>query len=176
VETKLRILAGHIVTESKLSKTAKLQMLEFIKVATDAQVKALLLDGRIVSLDDQAEEIVNARFEASSTGNRAKALARTYGTLAAATTGYTTIPWAIYRKIRSMHDACTKKCGTFQLNTVRRQLCMAKCNLPRRKAELLAAKKTKNPKEIAKKTKAVAKAQKKLAGIQNAIKSSGAEE
>jgi len=67
MSNKLRILAGSIVVESTISKEAKLQMLNFIQnEATDVQIKALLLDGEIVSLDEQAEEIVNARFKNSN--------------------------------------------------------------------------------------------------------------
>ena len=63
---QLRILAGEMVVGSKLSKAAKLQMINFIqKEATDAQVKVLLMDGEIVQLDKQAEEIVNDRFDDS---------------------------------------------------------------------------------------------------------------
>lgn len=177
MDTQLRILAGSIVTESKLSKPAKLQLLQFIqKEATVAQIKVLLMDGEIINLDKQAEEIVSARFEASGAGDRVKALARTTGSIGIAQGIYTTIPWAIYRKIKSISDACTKKCGTFQLNTIRRQLCMAKCNLPRRKAELAAAQKTKNKVEISKKLRGVAKAEAKLKGILNAMKSAGSEQ
>jgi hypothetical protein len=64
MDKELRVFAGQIVVESKMSKAAKLQMLNFIKEeATDAQIKALLMDGKIVKLDEQAEEIVNDRFE-----------------------------------------------------------------------------------------------------------------
>jgi hypothetical protein len=61
---ELRLIAAAFVTESKMTKAAKLQMLNFIKEqASDAQIKALLMDGKIVNLDEQAEEIVNERFE-----------------------------------------------------------------------------------------------------------------
>ena len=62
---KLKILAGNIVTGSKMSKSAKLQLLNWLQnEATEVQIKALLLDGEmIIDLDEQAEEIVNARFE-----------------------------------------------------------------------------------------------------------------
>jgi len=64
MDKKLRIFAGKVVVESKLSKSAKLQLLNFIQnEATDSQVKALLMDGEITGLDKQAEEIVNVRFE-----------------------------------------------------------------------------------------------------------------
>jgi len=67
MDKQLRIMAGAIVMESKLSKVAKLQMLNFIrKEATIPQIKVLLMDGEIVTLDEQAEEIVNARFKQSN--------------------------------------------------------------------------------------------------------------
>ena len=63
MDKQLRLLAGMIVVESKMSKQSKIQLLNFIKEeASDAQVKALLMDGKIVQLDEQAEEIVNDRF------------------------------------------------------------------------------------------------------------------
>jgi hypothetical protein len=61
---ELKLLAGEIVVESKLTKSAKLQLLNWLKTeASEGQVKAFLLDGGIVKLDKQSEEIVNARFE-----------------------------------------------------------------------------------------------------------------
>lgn len=64
MDKQLRLMAGKIIVESKLSKAAKHQLLNFIKEeASDAQVKALLMDGKIVQLDEQAEAIVNDRFE-----------------------------------------------------------------------------------------------------------------
>ena len=62
---ELKITAGTFVVESKLSPQAKLQLLQFIQhEASDAQLKALMLDGKVVKLDEQAEAIVNDRFAA----------------------------------------------------------------------------------------------------------------
>ena len=69
MDKQLRIIAGRIVVETKLSKSAKMQLLNFVKEqASDAQVKALLMDGKIVKLDEQAEKIVNDRFPLSEAG------------------------------------------------------------------------------------------------------------
>jgi len=69
MDKQLRIITGRIVIETKLSKLAKLQLLNFIKEeATDSQVKALLMDGKIVKLDEQSENIVNDRFPLSEIG------------------------------------------------------------------------------------------------------------
>jgi len=66
MDKTLRLHAAFYVMESELSKAAKIQMLNFIKEdASDAQIKALMMDGGIVHLDEQAEEIVNDRFAVS---------------------------------------------------------------------------------------------------------------
>ena len=71
MDKQLRIIAGQIVVESKILKSIKLKMLKFIqKEATDAQIKVLFLDGKIVKLDEQAEKIVNDRFEVSEVCGR----------------------------------------------------------------------------------------------------------
>jgi len=70
----LKILAGDIVTGSEMSKSAKLQLLNWLQnEATEVQIKALLLDGKmVIDLDEQAEEIVNSRFELSETDGQLK--------------------------------------------------------------------------------------------------------
>jgi len=65
MDKHFRMVAGTIVTNSKLNKESKLQLLNFIQnEATDVQIKALLLDGEILSdIDEQTEELINKRFE-----------------------------------------------------------------------------------------------------------------
>lgn len=71
MDKRFRLVAAKFVVESNLSKVAKQQMLKFIKKeATDSQIKALLMDGKIVKLDEQSEKIVNDRFENHSMNNK----------------------------------------------------------------------------------------------------------
>ncbi len=64
--TDLKIAAGSIITESKMSKATKLQLLNFVQnEATDHQIMALMLDGKVVKLDEQAEQVVEDRFKVS---------------------------------------------------------------------------------------------------------------
>ena len=65
MDTKeLKLLTGHIVTESNLTRDSKLQLLNFIqKEANNHQLMALLMDGEIVKLDEQSKEIVEDRFK-----------------------------------------------------------------------------------------------------------------
>lgn len=64
MDKQLRIIAGAIVTGSRLNKETKLQFLNFIqKEATETQIKALLLDGKVITnIDEQTEQIINDRF------------------------------------------------------------------------------------------------------------------
>ena len=70
----LKILTGSVITKSKLSKAARLQLLNFVQnEATDHQIMVLLLDGKIVILDEQAEQIVEDRFKVyKETRNKTK--------------------------------------------------------------------------------------------------------
>jgi hypothetical protein len=209
-----RILAGVIVVESELSKQAKLQLLKFLQYeATPSQVKAFILDGEIVHLDEQAAEIINDRFAVSEAGGRVAQMRKSYfGTVPASAAGGAisggigggiaggmagavaagkagailgaaggaaggALPmvgaaalWALYRVIRSRFDKCTKRCGTLEMNTARRQFCMAKCKVSKLQEELKAAVKSKNAKEINKKKSALAKAQKTFANYQKSFK------
>jgi len=37
--------------------------------------------------------------------------------------------WGLYRALLATFGKCTKGCGTFKINTPKRQLCLAKCKL-----------------------------------------------
>ena len=147
MDKQLHLIAGQIVVESTLTNPAKLQFLNWIqKEATEAQVKAFLLDGCITNLDDQAEEIVNARFEA---GGRVAKLRKTAARTAGAVGGVNPL-WAAYRKIRSTFNSCTRRCGTYEINSSRRQHCMIKCKVEKIQSQFNAAKTAGNEKEALK--------------------------
>lgn len=153
MKPNLKLICTDIVMESTLNSLSKIQLLKYIRYeANEVQLKAFLLDGKIVKLDEQAMEIVNERFEISEypellEGSELrtirKSLATRVGTLV-----YLGVPWAIYRKIRSVYDGCTKKCGTLELNTKRRQYCMAKCKVEKLKKELASSKDPKGKQEL----------------------------
>ncbi len=60
----LKLEAGQYVVDSNISKLAKVQLLNFIKEAEEEQLMALMLDDEIVTLDEQAKEIIRDRFDA----------------------------------------------------------------------------------------------------------------
>ena len=148
IDKQLRLLSCEIIVESDMSKSSKIHLLNFIKEdETDAQIKALLMDGKIVKLDEQAEEIVNDRFEISEAGGRVAKLRKSVMSVVAVTSLYG-IPYLIYRTIRSSFDHCTERCGTYELNTSRRQHCMLKCKVDKYEKMVKSAKqKDLTPKE-----------------------------
>ena len=172
MDKQLRLIAGTIVVESKLSSSAKLQLLNFIKEeASDAQIKALLMDGEIQNLDEQAEQIVEQRWELSEVGGK---IAQTRKSLFSRMGAPLKVPpvaaiWALYRVIRGQFDVCTKRCGTFELNTARRQHCLAKCKVVKAQAELNAVMKSKNPKQIQSKRASLEKANERLRRYQQSF-------
>jgi hypothetical protein len=169
----LKLLAGFMVYESKISKAAKLQLLNFISEASEPQVKSFILDGKITSLDRQAEKVVNERFIVSEAGGRVAKLRKTYMGMVGAS--FTPL-WAAYRKIRSLYDVCTKKCGTFEYNTSRRQHCMIKCKVAKYQGNLAAAKKLDKKDDITKWTAKLAKAEAELHKSIQSFSKRGAEQ
>ena len=150
MDKQLRIIAGEIVVESKLSTSVKVHMLQFIqKEATDAQIKVLFMDGKIVKLDEQAEQVVNDRFDVSETGGRVAKLRKSYMGNAGSIGGLNPY-WLAYRTVRSQFDKCTKSCGSYEINTSRRQHCMILCKLKKAQGEVSAAQKSGDAKKIAK--------------------------
>jgi len=79
-------------------------------------------------------------MKSKAVGPMSKAAA--YGLGAAAGVAGSALAVAGYREIRSWFDSCTKTCGTFAVNTPKRQLCMLKCKqaAQQKKADLLQKK------------------------------------
>lgn len=127
---ELRLLAAEIIVSSRLSKSSKLQLLNFVKEdASDAQVKALLLDGEVVYLDKEAEKIVNARFEQSSL-NEAGSIA---GTIASWTPLFKK-----WRDLAAIYSDAHVLCGKYKVSNDR-DACLAKAriNFAKKKIEVL---------------------------------------
>jgi len=171
MDKQLRIIAGAIVTESKLSKGAKTQLLNFIQnEATDVQVKALLLDGRIISeVDSQTEEIINARFKNSRLNE---------GTLKSILGIVLLTPggWIMWRGLKAALSEKQRRCGVLGIGA-KRDACLlaAQAEISKRTIKVLqdAAKncgaskdpakcKAKIAEEIKKNQMKIAKAQQKL--------------
>jgi len=130
----LKIIAGSVVVESKLSKPAKLQMITWLEEeATEAQLKAFLLDGSIAQLDEQAEQIVNDRFETHRLNEGGW---KTIGGMLLTNPIY----WAAYRAIRAAFDAKSKKCGVFGIGR-KRDVCLWKLKAEQARKEAAIFKK-----------------------------------
>jgi len=187
MDKHLRFVAGAIVSESQLTKTSKLQLLNFIEEeASDAQIKALIMDGRIVELDEQAEEIVNDRFKLYEVkvdkkyrefeGGISKFIK--YGIIAILGLPFSVIlPLAFFWFYRHITDKCVKGCGGVSATKDCYNVCYlnaAKKVLQRINTELANANKIPDEK---KKAKAIKKLQsekrkwtEKVQNYQNRIK------
>jgi len=65
-KSDLQLVSGIIVTESKLNKESKLSLLNFIQhEASIHQLMALLLDGKVASLNESSKQIIEDRFKSS---------------------------------------------------------------------------------------------------------------
>lgn len=118
-KTYLQLTAGRIVVESKLSKPAKLQLLNWVQSeATTFQIKAFLMDGKIVQLDEHAEQIVEDRFEQHPLNEGGwKTVAGMLLT--------SPIHWAAYRGIRAIFDKKSARCGVLAIGR-KRDVCLWK--------------------------------------------------
>jgi len=120
---ELKLAASQLVFDSKMSAKAKMQIFNWLKEANEPEIKAFLLDGKIVQLDEQATDVVNDRFKASTLMQELESgTAKTIlGIVLAGPIG-----WAIYRWAKGELNACSKKCGTFAIGHDR-NVCMKKC-------------------------------------------------
>lgn len=62
----LKILSGAMIWESTLPKSAKIQLIRFVKEANEIQLKAFVLDGEIIpnsKLDKMSVEVIGERFD-----------------------------------------------------------------------------------------------------------------
>ena len=64
LKTMLQMICGQGIINSGLSKQAKGHVLEYVhNEASTPQLKLLILDGRIDSLDEDSKQIINNRFK-----------------------------------------------------------------------------------------------------------------
>ena len=120
MSNNLKIKAGHIISKTKLTKETKLQLLNFIQnEATDPQIKCLLMDGEIVQLDEQAEEIVNDRFK-----NHKLIQEGVLGSILGMAI-FSPPVWAMYRMIRASLDKKKAQCGVLGVGLARK-ICIVK--------------------------------------------------
>lgn len=127
MDKQIRLTAASVIVSSKLSKPTKLQLLNFVKEeATLAQVKALLLDGEIVTLDEEAEKIVNERFKTHPFNSEGGCLAEA-GTVLGVL-GVLTGVLPFWRALASTFSDAQRQCGVIKISKDR-DACLAKARL-----------------------------------------------
>ena len=165
----LQIIAGQIVVESKLDKFSKLKILNFIQnEASTVQIKAILLDGKIVHIPKNREKEINDRFEVNEQIGRIK-----QAVSSAQSGGGLNIFWLAYRRARAMFDKCTIRCGTTEINTMTRQHCLKKCKMDRAREDMNVARREGKPKKVEAARKRYEKAKKKYEKSRQKLQASG---
>ena len=133
----LKLFAGQIITKSKLTKESKLQLLKFIQYeATDSQIKAFLMDGKITKLNEEAEVIVNERFEIHKTKQLiSEVLSPTEmndligGIIElVGLAGLSAAAWTAFRTFRTTIKRKRRVCGTYGVGLARKA-CLLKLKI-----------------------------------------------
>lgn len=141
MDKQLRIIAGVIVTASKLNKESKLQLLNFIqKEATDIQIKALLLDGKILTkIDEQTKEIIEDRFKVSevssysSFGQVIIKLSQGEANIA----GIAAAAAIVYAAVKlQMKIATSKECKNYKFGSPQWKVCEQKVRIMKNKKQV----------------------------------------
>ena len=127
---ELKTITGYYIYDSNNTTENKLKLLNFVKEASEHQIKHLLTYGNMISkekVDKLTLEKVwpKVKTYASHIGMTAADYALKYGLRSIPIPFAGIATWAAYRQIRSWFDKCTKPCGKFEINSIRRQVCKA---------------------------------------------------
>jgi hypothetical protein len=123
----MRLFLAEAIYKSEFDFESKKMLLEYVKKANTHQLMTLIMDAKITRATEKNKKIIEERFAASNFPTiieATKAVRKTMFSIMGTSIGPF---WNAYRAIRAKFDECTPKCGTHQLNTVRRQFCMLKC-------------------------------------------------
>jgi hypothetical protein len=173
---QLKLLCAYMIAESDHTNYVKKELINYIRhESTEYSLKSFLIEGEFIeNLSEEGKRALDEQFELSQFNGITEAaqfrtLRKTYmGHVGLAGYG---IPWLIYRKIREKYDVCTKKCGTFELNTRRRQYCMAKCRVEKLKKVVAGSK---DPKKKAEENEKLKNAIQTVKDYEQDAKDSGA--
>ena len=129
----LKITAGQIVTESKLTRPAKKQLINFIeKEASDHQLMALLLDGEVTQVNDESKEILEQRFYNSEAYQVVQELVWFLAIPIYGAAGLVAL-----KVLKNFMNEAKRKCGVIGIGK-KRKACIAKTNVE----NLIACRKT----------------------------------
>jgi hypothetical protein len=107
----LKVSLAYIVKENtKFDKKTKLELLEFIRTASNNELQSIIkekgeVEGKLTN------SIIGIIIPLILSG------------------GVLTLEWPTYRVIRAMFDKCTRRCGILRVNTGGRYACLLKCKI-----------------------------------------------
>jgi len=166
-----KIFAGNMIIESDNTKELKIQLLNFIKSATEPQVKNFILNGTVMeSIKEDKVKVINEQFEKAYVEEGV--LKTILGMILLTPSG-----WAIWRMLGAALNQAKVKCGVFSAGS-KRDLCLAAAyrdteqkRIALLKKESSNCKQSKNPDKCMKKiNNIIAKSQKKIQKYQTTLK------
>ena len=124
----LKLFCGKVVIESNLIKSSKLQLLKYIREASETQLKAFLLYGKIVNVTEKTEEIINEKFKSSIYPDILTELGVVGNIISLAVSpflGYYAVAW---RLIAAAASEAHRRCGVLKISNDR-DSCLAKVRI-----------------------------------------------
>jgi len=117
-----KIFAGNMIVESDNTKEVKNQLLDFIKSASDPQVKNFILNGTVMEnvKKDKLKDI-NEQFEKAYIEEGV--LKSIFGMFLLSPPG-----WVMYRAIRATFSKASRKCGALSIGKIR-DICLLRCKV-----------------------------------------------
>lgn len=154
----LKLLSGLIVNEAKISDSRKLKFMKEIENASEKElINFLKVNEALLQEIRPKWKTAMSAYPVADAG-----VSLGMGNVSAAAAGAGA--WVAYRAIRAHFNDCTKKCGTFNLNTPKRQACLFRCQVEKTNKAIALMKKNKvDPAKIA-------KMEAKLKKLQKAVK------
>jgi hypothetical protein len=166
-----KIFAGNMIVESDNAKELKVQLLNFIKSATEPQVKNFILNGTVME-NIKEKDITNINEQFEKAYIQEGILKTILGVILLTPGG-----WAIWRMLGAMMNKSKAKCGVIAIGS-KRDLCLAtsymdieKKRIAMLQKESKNCKQAKNPEKCMGKIKdIITKSQKKIQKYQLTLK------
>jgi len=121
-KSKLKLISSLIINESNTNELEKKELFKLVENSSKEDLINFIKENQTV-----LNELITPKI-------------KSFLSISGATTGFG-IPFVIYRAILSLHGKCTRNCGRFEYNTIRRQVCMVRCKIDKYEKMLEAAKK-----------------------------------
>lgn len=119
----LKLMSLNVLKESNVVLDKKTEALNFIREASEEELMLYTLTEKPKKLTEKQKQIVSEHYLLQEGGG--KTFLSVLGLI------NSPVLWFIYRTIAANNDECMKMCGTYKINTTKRQQCLEKCQQKR---------------------------------------------